>query len=202
MAVCIKHKRAFGTKLRLEPARIEPLTFTVVKDKWFTEKGNQQPPRLQSQVKDKAIWDQVHELEDLKVVVPCFPRARSQVLLVKKLNDEYRMCVDYRGLNEAIPSYGGAIPHIPDMLQRLGKQRPTRFSLMNLKNGYWQTPLNAQAKLIRIAQKNQQKLDEFHLAERKLDQPETKSDKATYTQTHTYAHTKELQKTQTKKAPS
>ena len=70
MAVCIKHKIAFGTKLRLEPARIEPLTFTVDKDKWFTEKGNQQPPRLQSQVKDKAIWDQVHELEDLKVVVP------------------------------------------------------------------------------------------------------------------------------------
>ena len=141
IAVCIKHKEAFGNKLRREPAKLTPLTFTVDEDKWFNNRANQQPPRLQSQVKDQAIWKQVHDLEDLKVVIPCFPKAWSQVLLVKKLNDEFRMCFDYRGLNESIPSYGGAIPRIPDMLQRLGKQRPTRFGLMDLKNGYWQAPL-------------------------------------------------------------
>jgi hypothetical protein len=52
------------------------------------------------------------------------------------------MVIDYRPLNELLEEFGGFIPNIAQLLQRVGQKRNKFFGLMDLTSGYHQFPLD------------------------------------------------------------
>ncbi|KAL6417460.1 hypothetical protein ACFW04_012719 [Cataglyphis niger] len=64
----------------------------------------------------------------------------SPVVLVKKKDGTYRFCIDYRKLNQASKKDAYPLPHI---IATLDKLRGARYlSTLDLKEGYWQVPLD------------------------------------------------------------
>ena len=66
----------------------------------------------------------------------------SQVLLVPKPDNTFRMCVDYGAFNDCTPDASWPIPNIAEMLRRIGSRRPNFFGIMDLTQGYHQAPLS------------------------------------------------------------
>lgn len=70
---------------------------------------------------------------------------RAPVLMVQKKPDpdgtvNYRMCIDFRALNQATKIDRYPIPRIDDVLDSLGGNR--LFTTLDLASGYWQIPVN------------------------------------------------------------
>ena len=68
----------------------------------------------------------------------------SPVVLVKKKDGTHRLCVDYRKLNSCTEKDAFPIPRIDDTLDCLGNA--AYFSTLDLASGYWQVPLDEEAK--------------------------------------------------------
>ena len=60
--------------------------------------------------------------------------------MVKKGDDSYRFCVDFRQLNHVTTHDRYPLPRIDDLLDQLGKSK--YFSSLDLASGYWQIPMN------------------------------------------------------------
>ncbi|KAG0160178.1 hypothetical protein PDIDSM_7705 [Penicillium digitatum] len=58
------------------------------------------------------------------------------VVFVKKPGGEWRMCIDYRGLNELTAKNGYPLPRIQDLLDIVGQAK--YLSKIDLAAGYWQ----------------------------------------------------------------
>lgn len=63
----------------------------------------------------------------------------SPIVLVKKKDHTWRMCIDFRKINENSERDAYPMPHIPSILSRL--QKAKYVSSIDLKNGYWQVPI-------------------------------------------------------------
>jgi hypothetical protein len=57
------------------------------------------------------------------------------VIFVKKANGTWRMCVDYRALNELTVKNGYLLPRIQELLDRVGYARV--LIKIDLALGYW-----------------------------------------------------------------
>ena len=56
---------------------------------------------------------------------------------IPKPDKTYRMCVDYRALNDCTP-----LPNIAEMLRRIGSRKQKIVGIMDLTQGYHQAPLS------------------------------------------------------------
>ena len=61
--------------------------------------------------------------------------AGAPILLVRKANGEFRLCVDYRGLNKVTLKNRYPIPLMSKLKERLNRAKI--FTKLDLKNGYY-----------------------------------------------------------------
>ena len=108
--------------------------------KWKVGK-NRAPPRSQSSVKQTALFNTIQTLISQGIVKKSQSPHYSQILMVPKPDGTFRMCVDYRALNDCTADASWPIPNIAEMLRRIGSQKQKIFGIMDLTQGYHQAPL-------------------------------------------------------------
>ena len=100
--VCLKYRDIFSNELPAAPAKIPEFTPDVQKEKWEVAK-NRAPPRSQSAPKQTALFSSIEKLLRQGIITKFSSPYYSQVLLVPKPDSTFRMCVDYRALNNGTP---------------------------------------------------------------------------------------------------
>jgi transposase InsO family protein len=139
--LCLEFKDIFCNDLPSAPAKIPPFKLDVDELKWRIPK-NRTPPRPQSQEKQAEIARQLDILLKQGIIRVSQSAHYSQVLMVPKPGGKWRMCVDFRALNDCTLDASWPIPNIAEMLRRIGAQRCKIFGIMDLTQGYHQAPLD------------------------------------------------------------
>ena len=104
----------------------------------------QKPRRLPFE-QHQEIEAQVKKLADIGIIQPSSSKWASNVLLVKKKDNTWRMCVDYRELNRKTHNKDQyMIPRIDDTLDALGGAQ--LFCTLDLLQGYHQVQLTEECR--------------------------------------------------------
>ena len=93
--------------------------------------------------KEKEVERQVSDLRRRGLIEPGTGAWSSPVVLVRKRDQSYRFCVDYRALNSVTSGDAYPLPRIDESLDALAGS--SLFSTLDLLSGYWQIPLDADA---------------------------------------------------------
>ena len=99
-----------------------------------------QPPHRLGPHKEEEAERQINKLLDKGLIEPASGACSSPVVLVKKKDDSWRFCIDYRRLNTVTIQDAYPLPRIDDSLDALAGSR--FFSTLDLTSGYWQVPLD------------------------------------------------------------
>ena len=59
-----------------------------------------------------------------------------------KPSGEYRVCMDWKGLNQESLMNGWPLLNIKDIIHRLGEKKANYFAVIDLTQGYWQIPIH------------------------------------------------------------
>ena len=102
---------------------------------------NRAPPATQLAVKQTKLFKTLETLISQGIVEKSQSPQYSQILMVLKPDGTFRMCVDYRALNDCTADVSWPIPNIAEMFRRIGSQKPKFFGIMDLTQGYHQAPL-------------------------------------------------------------
>lgn len=83
-------------------------------------------------------------MESQELIEPSQSGWASPVLLPKKKNGEYRLCVDYRKLNNKTINDAYPTPDLKDMLKKVNDG--TIFSTLDLNSDYWQVEVEEKSR--------------------------------------------------------
>ena len=103
-----------------------------------------QPPHRLGPEKEAAASKQIGDLLERGLIEPSTAAWSSPVVLVKKKDGSWRFCVDYRRLNAVTQQDAYPLPRIDESLDALTGSK--YFSTLDLASGYWQVPLDEEAR--------------------------------------------------------
>jgi hypothetical protein len=84
----------------------------------------------------KALAVKLRALREAGLIRPSRSKWAAPVFMVPKADGDSRMVCDFRALNEVIHKDASSLPHIKELLNRVGKA--TVFTKLDLKSGYHQ----------------------------------------------------------------
>lgn len=118
-----------------------PLTSSIGKHviKMKTEEPFRQRYYPRNPCMKAIINEQIDELLASDQIEKSDSPFSSPLVLVRKKNGSWRMCVDFRQLNERSEQDAYPMPHIQPILNRLRSAK--YISTIDLRNGYWQIPI-------------------------------------------------------------
>lgn len=139
-----KHWRVFRRTVKLDPADVQPMELRLVEESKWKSHANRLAPRVQSIAKEDALRDMITTLLSTGIISESQATHYSQVLLVSKPGSpgKWRLCIDYRSLNESLEGMGWPIPRIEHILQRIGRRKAKWFAVLDLTSGYHQVLLS------------------------------------------------------------
>lgn len=101
-------------------------------------------PRRHSPEQQKVIADEINKMLLNKVIRPSKSQYVSEIVMVPKKPQGWRMCIDYRNLNSVTIPDRYPLPRISDLLSSV---KNTKFFVsLDLRAGYWQIPLDEESK--------------------------------------------------------
>lgn len=103
-----------------------------------------QPPYRVSHREREIIRQQVDDMLRRGVIRESSSAYASPVVLVRKKNDEWRFCVDYRKLNLTLKDMAYPLPLIGDILTYMNGCK--HFCTLDMNSGYWQIPIREEDK--------------------------------------------------------
>ena len=147
MTLCEEFRHLFCEVLPSTPAKLKPFDILVNEEQWQTP-SNRTPPRRLSPQKQQEVQKQVTELLRQGILEPSSASYYSQALLIPKPGvDNWRLCIDYRNLNNCTKDASWPIPNIDQMLRRIGKLKARFFGSMDLTQGYHQAPISLSTRI-------------------------------------------------------
>ncbi|XP_050338541.1 uncharacterized protein LOC126764887 [Bactrocera neohumeralis] len=99
---------------------------------------NESPTRLSAAERD-VVKSQVDEWLKLGIVHESNANIASKVVLARKKDGSYRVCIDYRKLNAAVLKDRFPVPIIGELVEKM--QSAKFFTVMDLKNGFFHVPI-------------------------------------------------------------
>ena len=140
--LCEKYRHIFSITLRSTSSKVKPMELKVDISKWHVPR-NRRPYRVQSRNKEEIIRKLINQLLDLGLIRPSKATAWSQVLIVPKPEpNSWRLCIDFRFLNEVSDGEHWPLPNIEDIIDRIGRHRSNTFGKMDFTSGFWQARLS------------------------------------------------------------
>jgi len=103
-----------------------------------------QPPRRPALAARQEEDQQLDEMLAAGIIEPSFSPWSSPVCMVKKRDDTFRFCIDYRRLNDVTEKDAFSVPHVKDALDSFHGAR--YFATIDLLSGYWQIGMTERAK--------------------------------------------------------
>lgn len=103
-----------------------------------------QPPRRMASGKQQSADEQIQQNLNTGLASPSNSSWASPIVMVQKKDQTYRLCVDYRVLNERTIKDAYPLPRIQDTLDTLSTVK--WFSTLDLASGYWQVELTPGAR--------------------------------------------------------
>lgn len=94
----------------------------------------------------EVVEQEVQDMLKLGVIERSHSPYNSPLILIKKPDNTYRTCVDFRRINEILVSDAEPIPRTDIMFTEVGTKR--YFSKFDLTKGYWQVPLDRNSRPI------------------------------------------------------
>lgn len=112
---------------------------TTTTDKPVRQRAYRTSPNMRVE-----IQHQVDDLLQRGIIEESFSPWSSPIVMVKKKDDTYRFCVDYRALNAVTVRDSHPIPRQDDSIDALSSS--SYFSVIDLSSGYWQVQLHPDSK--------------------------------------------------------
>lgn len=107
--------------------------------------GNHPPIRKrayrQSPLDRAEIARQVKEMQDAGIVQISESPWSAPVILITKRDGTRRFVIDFRGLNSVTTMTAWPLPTIDEVLDTIADEKPTLWTSLDLKSGYWQAKL-------------------------------------------------------------
>ena len=105
----------------------------------FKQRPKRIPPSMYQEVRDH-----LQQLLDADIIRKSRSPFSSNVVLCRKKNNELRMCVDYRQLNNRTKKDAYALPIVEQILENLSGN--SYFTVLDAKSGYHQVNINEEHK--------------------------------------------------------
>ena len=105
----------------------------------FKQRSRRIPPAMFQEVRDH-----LQGLLDTGIIRPSKSPFSSNIVLVRKKNNELRMCIDYRKLNSITKKDAYALPRIEEILENLSGNK--YFTVLDAKSGYHQVEIKEEHK--------------------------------------------------------
>ena len=106
---------------------------------------HKEPPRRTPMHLSKVVDDNLDKMLKNNIIEPSISPWAAGIVLVKKKDNSYRFCVDYRMLNKSTVNKDAyPLPHITESLDHLSGN--VWYSTLDCFSGYWQVPLSEKSK--------------------------------------------------------
>lgn len=92
----------------------------------------------------KIIEEEIQEMEQSGVIEESNSPYRSEIVLVRKSMGEWRVCIDFRLLNQYTIDDKFPLPSIQDLLRSV--RESCYFVTLDLRSGYWQILMDTESK--------------------------------------------------------
>jgi len=90
---------------------------------------------------DPYIQRTVDSLLEQGVIRPCFSPSLAPIWPVRKPDNSWRLCIDYRELNKCTQTCAPVVASTPDVLASLLPEA-NYYSALDVSNGFWSIPLH------------------------------------------------------------
>eukprot|EP00833_Pecoramyces_ruminatium_P000407 jgi/Orpsp1_1/1174439/evm.model.c7180000050100.1 len=129
-------KNCMATSLsQLTTANLEPHSIITT-----TEKPIKLKPYKLSKEHSDILKEEIISLLNKGLIIPSHSPWSFPVLLVRKKNGKWRLCIDYRKLNEITIKDSYSLPFIDELVSSVRGAKI--FSALDLYSGYHQIPMN------------------------------------------------------------
>eukprot|EP00768_Dysnectes_brevis_P003397 gnl/Dysnectes_brevis/2435_a2898_1325.p1 GENE.gnl/Dysnectes_brevis/2435_a2898_1325~~gnl/Dysnectes_brevis/2435_a2898_1325.p1 ORF type:complete len:1476 (+),score=163.58 gnl/Dysnectes_brevis/2435_a2898_1325:352-4428(+) len=136
-AICREFASLFQPNLSDQPADLASFSIILFPE---TEPVSIPPRRLAPKLRE-VVRDQVEQLLKLGLIRPSVSNWSSPIVMVRKKNGSWRMCVDYRALNQRTVGLKFPLPRIPELIDLLAGKK--YFATLDLVSGYHQCAIDA-----------------------------------------------------------
>ncbi|GAB0189164.1 hypothetical protein GRJ2_001381700 [Grus japonensis] len=121
--------------LRVEEQQVPIATRTVHRQQYRTNRDSLVP-----------IHKLIHQLEGQRVISRTRSPFNSPIWPVRKSNGEWRLTVDYRGLNEVTPPMSAAVPDMLELQYELESKAAKWYATIDIANAFFLIPLAAECR--------------------------------------------------------